>query len=51
MRFRDLMGLPHTMIEGSADVPSRPLGHRWGRFSLPGWLGGVSAASSACGGG
>ncbi len=30
-------GLPCTAVE--ADVPSGPLGHRWRRFSLPGWFG------------
>ncbi len=32
--------------EVEADVPSGPLGHRWRRFSLPGWFGGVSTAYS-----
>ena len=34
MRFGDLMGLSCAAVE--ADAPSGPLGHRWGRFSLPG---------------
>ncbi len=38
MRFGGLMGLPCAAVE--ADVPSGRLGHRWRRFSLPGWFGG-----------
>ena len=46
MRICVSHGLPHTAVEGVTDVPSVPLGHRWGRFSLPGWVRGVSTAYS-----
>jgi len=48
MRICVSHGLPCTAVE--ADVPSGPLEHRWGRFSLPGWSGGVSPAYSTLAG-
>ncbi len=32
-----------AVVEVETDVPSRPLGRRWRRFSLPGWSGEESA--------